>query len=162
MEILSGKILLMIWSGALIPWGLFHHLFLLLDFQCLDFYGGEGVDRNWRFERLRAKKTADKDFPFAVELVVRWFCFVCWPNQQRRKKRFFWWRRTMVETIGSEMLSCRGFDFGGIFSTFFQSLSTYNAWLHGCNCCNCVYILYVGKIFSYNRNIGRSNGLWLH
>jgi hypothetical protein len=39
MESLGGKIPFMICSGALIPWALFHPLFLLLDFYFIDFYG---------------------------------------------------------------------------------------------------------------------------
>jgi hypothetical protein len=38
MENLGGKIQFMIWKGALVPWALFHQLFLLLDFKILDFY----------------------------------------------------------------------------------------------------------------------------
>jgi hypothetical protein len=39
MENLGGKIQIMIWSRALIPWALFPLFALFLDFQILDFYG---------------------------------------------------------------------------------------------------------------------------
>jgi hypothetical protein len=37
----GGKFQFMIWKRGAHFWALFHHLFLLLDFKFLDFYGDE-------------------------------------------------------------------------------------------------------------------------
>jgi hypothetical protein len=72
METLGGKIQFMIWSGSRLPWALFHHLLLLLDFygSCIRFW----------FRKEKSENAVDP-FEIALHCPLSWIFHVPGANK---------------------------------------------------------------------------------